>query len=139
MIEIVLRKDIAEFEPKPFFGFTARQVVTAALAAVGSIGIFAVMSFALHLPNSLVGYVILAFGACVGAVGLGKVRGLKPESWLRITLAERAYPRTLLYQRPVLASAPTSPYDAPKPKLKRADKKALKRERLEYTPEDLED
>lgn len=139
MIEIVLRKDIAEFEPKPFFGFTSRQVITAALALVGSIGIFLVLSFALHLPNTIVGYAILAFGACVGAVGLGKVRGLKPESWLRITLAERSYPRTMVYQRPTLASAPISPYDAPKPKLKRADKKALKKELLEYTPMDLED
>lgn len=139
MIEIVLRKDIADFEPKPFFGFTARQVLTAALAAIGSIGIFLVMSFVLHLPNTLVGYAILAFGALVGAVGLGKIRGLKPESWLRITFAERSFPRTLVYQRPTLASAPYSPYDAPKPKLKRADRKALKAERLEYTPEDLED
>lgn len=139
MIEIVLRKDIADFEPKPFFGFTARQVVTAALAAAGSIGLFLVLSYVLHLPNTMVGYAILAFGAGVGAIGLGRVRGLKPESWLRITLAERAFPRTLTYQRPVLASRPVSPYDAPKPKLKRADKKALKAERLEYTLNDLED
>lgn len=139
MIEIVLRKDIAEFEPKPFFGFTSRQVITAALAAVGSIAIFLLASFALHLPNTVVGYAILAFGAGVGAVGLGKVRGLRPESWLRITLAERSFPRTLVYQRPTLASGPCSPYEVPKPKFKRADKKALKAERLEFTPEDLED
>lgn len=138
MIEIVLRKDITAFEPKPFFGFTARQVLTAALAAAGSIGIFLVASLTLHLPNSLVGYLVLAFGAVVGAAGLGRVRGLKPESWLRITLDERACPRTLVYKRPVPAGAPQSPYDAPRPRLRRADRKALKAERLEYTPEDLE-
>lgn len=139
MIEIVLRKDIADFEPKPFFGFTARQVVTAAIAAVGSVGLFLLLSYVLHLPNTLVGYAILAFGAGAGAVGLGRVRGLKPESWLRITLAERAYPRTTTYRRPVMAGSPTSPYDVTKPKLKKADKKALKAERYEYTLNDLED
>ena len=43
MIEIVLRKDIAEFEPKPFFGFTARQIMTGVLAGVVSVGAYALM------------------------------------------------------------------------------------------------
>lgn len=138
MIEIVLRKDIADYEPRPFFGFTARQVLTGAAIVAVSLATFALTTAVFHLPNTIAGYVILAAGAGVGALGLGRIRGLKPESWLRITLDERAFPRTVSYARPALSSAPGSVYDAPKPKLTRADKRALKRERLEYDPEDME-
>lgn len=139
MIEIVLRKDIADYEPKPFFGFTARQVVTGAVITVVSIAVFALTTAVLHLPNTVAGYLILACGTGIGAVGLGRIRGLKPESWLRITLAERAFPKVAVYARPVLRDMPSSVYDVPKAKARRADKRALKAERLEYSPEDLEE
>ena len=138
MIEIVLRKDIADYEPRPFFGFTARQVMTGAAIVAASLATYAVCTAVLHLPNTIAGYAILAAGAGIGALGLGRIRGLKPESWLRITLNERPFPRTIAYARPVLSSAPASVYDAPKPKLSRADRRALKGERLEYDPDDME-
>lgn len=139
MIEIVLRKDIADYEPKPFFGFTARQVMTGAAIAAASIGVYALATVVLHLPSTAAGYLILAVGTCIGAIGLGRIRGLKPESWLRITVAERAMPMAAAYERPVIGGSPASVYDVPKKKARRADRRALKAERLEYIPEDLEE
>ncbi len=138
MIEIVLRKDIAEFEPKPFFGFTARQIMTGVLAGVVSVGAYALMRFVLHLPETVAGYSCMISGVLVGAAGLGRVRGLKPESWLRITAAELMTPKTMAYARPVMHGFPASPYDVRKARPKRADSKVLKSERSEILPEDLE-
>lgn len=135
MIEIVLRKDIAAFEAKPFFGFTARQVLTGAAAGVVALGSFGLCYFVIGLPMSICGYVCMAMGAAVGFVGIGRVRGLKPESWLRITLAERSYPLCMTYARPVVSGCPQR--GGARAKLARADRRALKAERLEYDPADL--
>lgn len=140
MIEIVLRRDIAEYEPRPFFGFTGRQILTAAVVAVVACGSYALLYFALGVPASICGYIALALGAGIGFLGFGRVRGLKPESWLRITMEERSFPKHLSYAFPCASGSPASPYEAKKPKLKRADKRALKleRERVEYCDKDLE-
>lgn len=139
MIEIVLRRDIAEYEPKPFFGFTGRQILTAALVAVVAFGSYALLYFILDVPASICGYVALFLGAGIGFLGFGRVRGLKPETWLRITMEERSFPKDVGYQYPCMSGTPQSPYEVTKPKLKRADKRALKRERVEYCAKDLED
>ena len=70
--------------------------------------------------------------------GSGRVRGLKPESWLRITAAELMTPKTMAYARPVMHGFPASPYDVRKARPKRADRKVLKSERSEDLREDLE-
>lgn len=137
MIEIVLRRDITEFEPKPFFGFTTRQLMTGVAVLAASAATFAALSVAGSVPYSVSMYATFAVGAGVGALGVGRVRGLKPETWLSVTLAERRVPRLLVYARPQISGAPAE-RPRKKRRLARADRRALKAERREYDPGSLE-
>lgn len=40
MVEIILRKDIQDYEARPLFGFTYRQVATGAAIAITAAGMF---------------------------------------------------------------------------------------------------
>lgn len=130
MIEIVLRRDIDEYEVKPFFGFTARQVVTAAVIIALSLVSYLLLSVVGPVPTSISLYVCFALGAAAGFVGLGKLRGLPFETWARLTLAERGRPRCMTYARPQLPGAPTSIYEH-EVSLSRRDKRQLRREASE--------
>ena len=46
MVEIILRKDIQDYEARPLFGFTYRQVATGAAIAITAAGMgLAISSF----------------------------------------------------------------------------------------------
>ena len=123
MIEIVLRKDIRHYEPKPFFGLTARQLASIVAVIGVSIGSYVLLSVVLGMPTTFAGWIVMALGGSIGFIGLGKVNGLKPEEWLRLRKLEASQPQTMIYQRPFFERAEAAP--AP---LTKADKAALKDE-----------
>lgn len=123
MIEIVLRKDIRNYEPKPFFGLTARQLVSIIAVIASSIGSYVLLAIVLGMPTTFAGWIVMAVGGSIGFVGLGKINGLKPEEWLRLRRMETAQPQTMTYQRPCFAKRVEEPVA-----LSKEDKAALKAE-----------
>ena len=132
MIEIILRKDIQEYEAKPIFGFTYRQAATGALIVA--------VSAALGIGLSSVGVTgtplmlaVLAAGGAIGFVGLGRVHGLKPELWYKIRKEDRSWPKTALFSTPALSCA--SDRLSRKPRPSRREKRQAKTDRAEAASE----
>lgn len=94
MIEIILRDDINDYEPKAFFGQTKRSVCVCVLllciagATAGVLSIF-------HMPLALIGYFIVIEGIVIGIAGLGKFSGQHLEKFLSIALDEFFVPSEL--------------------------------------------
>lgn len=131
MIEIVLRKDIADYEARPLFGFTYRQVLTAA-AIVGAGAILGVGLTLIGVPNTIMSIVVLAVGGAIGFVGLGHINGLKFEVWFRFWNENRQWKKVALFSAPVL-----SPYGDRKPsptakeKINKVEKKRIEEEKTQ--------
>ena len=104
MIEIILRKDIKEYEPKPLFGFSYRQVLTALAIAAAGAGLGVGLTAA-GVPGTIMQACVLLVCAGIGFVGLGQVQGLKFELWLRIWREDRSWPRECLFSAPRLSPA----------------------------------
>lgn len=81
MIEILLRQDINDYKPKPFFGLTTRQIATGAVAAVLALGEGYLLYALLGVPVDLGGLVIVATCLAVFLLGLGERDGV---SYLRL-------------------------------------------------------
>lgn len=101
MIEIILRKDLQEYEARPLFGLTYRQVATAALITAVSAGVGIGMG-SLGITGTPMLVAVCTIGAAIGFVGLGRVHGLKPEQWYRIWKFDKAWPKTVLFAPPIL-------------------------------------
>lgn len=114
MVEIILRKDIQDYEARPLFGFTYRQVVTGALIAITAAGMAVGISIVSEI-NTFWLMLIMAVCGGIGLVGLGRIHDLKFEQWFAIWRDDRAWPQTSLYSAPTL-----SPYS------ERAEAKAWK-------------
>lgn len=94
MIEIILRDDINEYEPKAFFGFTKRTILFAVLSVgLAAATFFLLTSFGLAIV--LVGYFIIVEGLIMGIIGLGKFSGLPLEKYLAIAMGEFFIPKEL--------------------------------------------
>ena len=66
MVEIILRKDIQDYEARPLFGFTYRQVATGAAIAITAAGMGLAISSFTEI-NTL--WLMLIMSVC-GAIGL---------------------------------------------------------------------
>lgn len=126
MVEIILRKDIQDYEARPLFGFTYRQVATgAAIAATATAMALAISSFS--EINTLWLMLIMTVCGGIGLVGLGRIHDLKFEQWFAIWKADRDWPRVALYAAPTLSSAS----ERAEAKVARAAKKSKKESRAE--------
>lgn len=104
MIEIILRNDISDYEPKPLFGFTYRQVATAAVVVLAGAGLGFWLT-QIGVPQTPMIVAVMAAGSGIGYVGLGRPHGLKAEVWLRICREDAAWPRCVLWSSPKLSPA----------------------------------
>lgn len=104
MIEIILREDVSNYETKPFFGFTYRQVGAIALAAILAFGIFKAGIDA-GLPTELLGFFIFLEGVVVALAFLVKIQGMYANKRLPILLTYRKRPNTVWAQNRVFRSS----------------------------------
>ena len=140
MVEIILRKDMQDYEAKPLFGFTYRQVATGAIIAVVACGL-GLLTVRLGVPSTIQTLLILAVCGAIGLVGLGTFPGLRAEQWWRIWSEDRSWPRTVTFASPRISAASwRNAGKARKPtrKEKRAQKAAARQSALETESEDIE-
>lgn len=103
-VEIILRDDITDFEPKPMFGFSYRQIVTIAIIVVA--GYFTHGALWPVLGDfKAVGGVILLEGALIGLVGFGKFKGLRAEQYAGAAIQDFTVPARVEYATPVALGA----------------------------------
>ena len=88
MVEIILRKDIQDYEARPLFGFTYRQVATGAAIAITAAGMGLAISSFTEI-NTLWLMLIMSVCGAIGLVGLGRIHDLKFEQWFAIWKADR--------------------------------------------------
>lgn len=104
MIEIILRKDIQDYEPKPLFGYTYRQVVTG-VAIAAACTLLGVGLSSVGVTGTLLVAALVPVGMGIGFAGVGNVHGLKPEKWWAIARADREWPRVALFSAPRISPA----------------------------------
>ena len=102
MVEIILRKDIQDYEARPLFGFTYRQVATGAAIAITAAGMGLGISSFTEI-NTMWLMLILTVCAAIGLVGLGRIHDLKFEQWFAIWKADRDWPTVALFAAPTLS------------------------------------
>lgn len=139
MVEIILRKDMQEYEVRPLFGFTYRQVLTGALIVAAATAIGVGLS-RIGVGGTVMSIAVLVVCGAIGFVGLGTVHGLKFELWYRIWAEDRSWPRVATFASPTLSG----PADRAKTKEKtsRAQRRKAKLDAaaavLETETEDIE-
>ncbi|WP_418471187.1 PrgI family protein, partial [Eggerthella sp.] len=101
MVEIILRKDIQDYEARPLFGFTYRQVATGAAIAIAAAGMGLGISSFTEI-NTMWLMLIMTVCAAIGLVGLGRIHDLKFEQWFAIWKADRDWPTVALFAAPTL-------------------------------------
>ena len=102
MVEIILRKDIQDYEARPLFGFTYRQVATGAAIAITAAGMGLAISSFTEI-NTLWLMLIMTVCGAIGLVGLGRIHDLKFEQWFAIWKADRDWPKVALFAAPTLS------------------------------------
>ena len=102
MVEIILRKDIQDYEARPLFGFTYRQVATGAAIAITAAGMGLAISSFTEI-NTLWLMLIMSVCGAIGLVGLGRIHDLKFEQWFAIWKADRDWPKVALFAAPTLS------------------------------------
>lgn len=102
MIEIILRDDVSDYDPKPVFGYSYRTAATGILLAVACGGL-GYLGATAGVPDSLLGPVLVALGGLIGFLGIGRPGSLRAEQWLRAWDWDRRWPRHALYASPELA------------------------------------
>lgn len=104
MIEIILRNDIKDYEPRPLFGHTYREVVSAlAIGLASSVTAIAFVSAGITGTPMLLA--VLSVGSLIGFIGLGRMNGLRIEQWWSIRKEYRSWPRIALYSPVILDPA----------------------------------
>lgn len=106
MIEVVLRDDVTEYEPRPIFGHSYRAMLTF-VVIVALCALVGLAGWRLGAPDTLIGFAVLAIGGAVGFVGIGRPDGLKFETWWRVWSEDRAWRRCATYSA-VVISTPSS-------------------------------
>ncbi|MDY2776961.1 MAG: PrgI family protein [Collinsella sp.] len=94
MSEVKIYADLKSYEPRTFMGhMTGRTALT--IAAAAAIGVPTTIALnAIGLPSELTSIVVVLVAAPIGAVGCGRIRGLKFEQFMPILLRSWATPRS---------------------------------------------
>lgn len=133
MIEIILRKDIQDYEARPLFGFTYRQVLSGVLIAASST-VIALGFSRVGITGTPMILVVLAVAGAIGFIGLGRVHGLKPEEWYRIWKEDRSWPRVATFSPVILDAASGRQKKRPR-KLSARQRRAVRRDAYEAARE----
>lgn len=102
MVEIILRKDIQDYEARPLFGFTYRQVATGAAIAITAAGM-GLGDLVVHRDQHAVADADHVRLRRDRLVGLGRIHDLKFEQWFAIWKADRDWPKVALFAAPTLS------------------------------------
>ena len=135
MVEIILRKDIQDYEARPLFGFTYRQVATGAAIAITAAGMGLAISSFTEI-NTLWLMLIMSVCGAIGLVGLGRIHDLKFEQWFAIWKADRDWPKVALFAAPTLS--PHGDRASAKAKAGKRPKKETKAEKAAALEADAE-
>ena len=135
MVEIILRKDFQDYEPRPLFGFPYRQVATGAAIAITAAGMGLGISSFTEI-NTMWLMLIMTVCASIGLVGLGRIHDLKFEQWFAIWKADRDWPKVALFAAPTLS--PYSDRAAAKAKGGKKPKKETRAEKAAAMEADAE-
>lgn len=135
MVEIILRKDIQDYEARPLFGFTYRQVATGAAIAITAAGMGLAISSFTEI-NTLWLMLIMSVCGAIGLVGLGRIHDLKFEQWFAIWKADRDWPKVALFIAPTLS--PHGDRASAKAKAGKRPKKETKAEKAAALEADAE-
>ena len=125
MVEIILRKDIQDYEARPLFGFTYRQVATGAAIAITAAGMGLGISSFTEI-NTMWLMLIMT----------GRIHDLKFEQWFAIWKADRDWPKVALFAAPTLS--PYSDRAAAKAKGGKKPKKETRAEKAAAMEADAE-
>ncbi|MCL1829878.1 MAG: PrgI family protein [Oscillospiraceae bacterium] len=99
-IQAQIRKDINEYQPKLFFGLSARQLVFSSLGVVAGIGTYFLLSKI--VGHELAGYLVIALVAPLFALGFVKIDGQPFEAYLIKLYRFAIYPKARVYTSVVL-------------------------------------
>ena len=118
MVEIILRKDIQDYEARPLFGFTYRQVATGAAIAITAAGMGLGISSVTEMNT------------------MWLIHDLKFEQWFAIWKADRDWPKVALFAAPTLS--PHGDRASAKAKAGKRPKKETKAEKAAALEADAE-
>lgn len=94
MIEIILRQDIDQYEPRSFLGRTKREIVTLLVVGVACIATCLALT-ALGLPIAATGWVLLVEGFAGAFIGLARFGGQTATSYAARRFREFCLPTHL--------------------------------------------
>lgn len=100
MIEIILREDIANYETKPIFGMTYRQVAAIAVAVIADYLLWNGLVM-IGFPEFLVAVLCMLVGIGVALFFLVKVKGMYASQRLPILVKYYERPKTVFTQNRV--------------------------------------
>lgn len=126
-IEIILRDDISDYEPRPVFGFTWRQVGTLALCAGASWATYNLL-VPFGLDYKLVGTIIMGICAVIALVGFARPKGLRVETYMMAALQDYLSPKTIEYETPIVKGATDKAHEQVRESLTRKERRAARRE-----------
>ena len=124
-VEIPLRADPAEYEPKPVFGkLTYRGGLTMLAVALAEMPlVMTLLKTDMRLPNELVGIIAILPVIPIAVIGLVKRHGLHFETWWPAMRAERESPSQLAWELPAVVLD-----GMPRKRTTRAERRAQRRE-----------
>lgn len=134
MVEIILRKDIQDYEARPLFGFTYRQVATG--AAIDHRRGHGAGDLVVHRDQHAVADADHVRLRRDRLVGLGRIHDLKFEQWFAIWKADRDWPKVALFAAPTLS--PHGDRASAKAKAGKRPKKETKAEKAAALEADAE-
>ena len=127
-VEIILRDDIADFEPKPMFGFSYRQIATIVIIILA--GYFTQgMLWPILGDFKAVGGVIMLESALIGLVGFGKFKGLRAEQYMGAAIQDFTVPARVEYVTPVVLGATDKALMRLKAEMTKAERQRVREEK----------
>lgn len=102
MVEIILRDDIAKYEPKFLFGMTKRQATVTALAILVSAAVGLALYKLLGVPLDVGGVAVVIIAAAIAVLGLHEKGGVYLTRSLPLTIRYRMRPECIPHACPEL-------------------------------------
>lgn len=96
-IEVTIPKDIMEYKPKSWWGFTARQLGALAAAVACSILFWFVCCYLLEMPFDVLTYPIMIVGLPALWLGWAHPKGHNPERYLMLLMRHKFAKKKLPY------------------------------------------
>ncbi len=96
MIEVIIPKEINEYEDKVMFGLTFRQIISTILSIV--ISIFLYTSLLNIINEEILSYLIIILDGAILSIGWVKYNGMRAEQFAFVFLEHNLYPQKRGYE-----------------------------------------